>query len=159
MNSFQRLGFELSHLWLAGRSPVAPGTCGSAVAAVAAPFLFMPLPYWARACVLALLLPLGAWAAGCGEKVLGKKDPGGVVVDELAGQWLTYAPFAALSWWGILAGFILFRVFDIAKPWPVKRAETWLPGGWGVMIDDYVAGVFGMICLWGLVLLFPEIFI
>ena len=124
-----------------------PGTCGSFAAAVAAPFVFMPLPYWARTLVLVLVFFIGVAASGKAEELLGVQDPGSAVIDEVFGQWLTYFPFAALSWQGLAAGFILFRIFDITKPWPIRASEDWLPGGWSIMLDDGLAAVYAMVGL------------
>lgn len=139
----------------AGLSPVMPGTCGSLVAAVSAPFVFMPLSLQGRMVVLAALFLAGSIASTRAARLLGKKDPGEVVIDEVLGQWATYAPFAVLSWPGLLAGFVLFRLFDMAKPWPVGASEDWMPGGYGIMIDDVLAAIYAVVCLWGLRLLFP----
>ena len=132
----------------AGISPVMPGTCGSLAAALLAPFAFMPLPFNSRVIVLVALFVAGGIAATRAAALLGKKDPGAVVIDEVLGQWMTYAPFAVLSWQGLLAGFVLFRIFDIVKPWPVKASESWMPGGYGIMIDDVMAAVYAAPCLW-----------
>lgn len=134
-------------LGVAGLSPVAPGTCGSFLALLAAPVLFFPLPLWSRIVLLGLLFWLGGLAATRAEKVLGKKDPSEVVIDELLGQWLTFLPFATPNWQACLLGFGLFRLFDACKPWPVSASETWLPSGFGVMVDDVVAGLMAMCCL------------
>jgi len=132
----------------AGISPIMPGTCGSLVAVVLAPFVFMPLPFSSRLVVLAMLFVAGSIAATRAAALLGKKDPGEVVIDEVLGQWMTYVPFATLSWKGLLAGFVFFRIFDMLKPWPVNASERWLPGGYGIMIDDAVAAVYAASCLW-----------
>nr|WP_147821312.1 phosphatidylglycerophosphatase A [Salidesulfovibrio onnuriiensis] len=138
-----------------GNLPKMPGTWGSLVSAAAAPWLFLPFSLPLRMALLGLVLILGAWAATEAEKALGKKDPGCVIIDELFGQWLTMLPFAALSPAHIAAAFILFRVFDIAKPWPIKRAETLFPKGFGVMIDDGIAGVFAGAILYFLLPFIP----
>lgn len=138
---------HLARLGVAGLSPVAPGTAGSLLAAFAAPWLFLPLGWIGRIAVLALIFVIGALAAGKVEELRGRKDPGEVVVDELLGQWITYLPFAALGPVELGLGFLLFRLFDILKPWPVRASETWLPGGWGVMIDDALAGAYAMAVL------------
>ena len=133
-----------------GRLPLAPGTWGSLLA--------FPL-WWAAggpAAPALTLLPMGflllltAWIA-CeeGEKAWGH-DPGRVVVDEVAGQWVTLAlgPATLLgSWPGWLAAFLLFRLFDIWKPGWVDKAQR-LPGGLGVLADDVLAGLLGAGCLW-----------
>ncbi|MFO7958438.1 MAG: phosphatidylglycerophosphatase A [Candidatus Brocadiia bacterium] len=134
-----------------GYLPVAPGTWASAAAAGV---------YWlvrlgfgnvasAVAAVLCLLtLALGVGAGTRAEKVYGKEDPGHFVLDELAGQWLTYALF----WWGspaltVVTGFLTFRLLDVLKPFPVRRLEK-LPGGWGVMTDDLGAAVYAAVLSW-----------
>ena len=108
-----------------------PGTLGSAVAALF--FALCPVPWWG---VLALAV-VGTWASGRAEILLGGKDPGAVVVDEVLGMWLS---LYALPPSFVLPGFLLFRVVDILKPFPVCAAER-LPGGFGVMADDAVGGV------------------
>ncbi len=131
----------------AGLSPVMPGTCGSLAGMLLAPWVFMPLSFTARAAVLAALFIAGGIASTRAESLLGGKDPGEVVIDEVLGQWLTYLPFAALSGAELFAGFILFRLFDMAKPWPVRASENWAPGGYGVMLDDALAAVYAAGCL------------
>lgn len=134
-------------LGVAGLSPVAPGTCGSLLALLVAPVLFFPLPIPARIALLGLLFWIGGRAATRAEQILGQNDPGQVVIDELVGMWLTLLPFSNPGWVTCVLGFVLFRLFDAAKPWPVSASEHWLPGGYGVMIDDVVAGVMAMLCL------------
>jgi len=131
-----------------GNLPWAPGTWCSLAAAAFAPLLFDPLPLINRSILLLVLFFLGSHAGGRAECVLGEKDPGRVVVDELVGQWLTFLPFASLRPLDLLAGFILFRLFDILKPPPIRASENWLPGGYGVMIDDCLAAVYAMAGLW-----------
>lgn len=134
-------------LGVAGLAPKAPGTWGTAVACILAPFLFLPLNIYWRSIVLIALFVLGGLAATRAEQILHQKDPGQVVIDELVGVWLTMLPFAKAGFWLILASFVCFRVFDIAKPWPIKTSENWLPDGFGVMIDDVLAGIYAMICV------------
>lgn len=130
-----------------GHFPKAPGTWGSLAAIVGAPWLFLPLPLAWRIITLVGILAVGIWACSRAEIVIGKKDPGCVIIDELFGQWLTILFFFSMPIWYIPIGFVLFRIFDIFKPWPVKWAETAFPGGLGVMIDDGVAGLYAMGCL------------
>ena len=87
------------------------------------------------------------WAAGETARQAGMKDPQFVVVDEVVGQWLALAGARALNWKSWLAAFLLFRLFDIWKPFPARQAES-LPGGWGIMADDWVAGIYAGIGLW-----------
>lgn len=142
-----RLALVVARLWLAGRCPRCPGTCGAAVAALFAPLFFLPLSLPLRCVVLVLIFCAGSWAAGRAESILHRKDPGEVVVDELLGQWLTMLPFTVLTLPQVLMAFALFRLFDILKPWPVRASENWLPGGWGIMVDDAVAGLEAMLVL------------
>ena len=148
-----RAVLNLATLWLAGRASKAPGTWGSLVSVFLAVPLFLPLATWARISVLVLIFFAGAWAATRAERFLGLKDPGCVVIDELLGQWVTYLPFAVLSPMEMALGFGLFRLFDIAKPWPVKASEKWLPAGYGIMIDDLFAGCYAAVVLYGIRLL------
>ena len=138
---------RIATLGPAGLAPFAPGTWGSLAAGMLAPFLFLPLPPTLRVLALIAVLAGGTWAAGRAEVVLGRKDPGCIVIDELLGLWVTYLPFATLGTWGLTLGFLLFRLFDILKPWPIKRLERGFPGGFGVMIDDVMAGVYAAACL------------
>jgi len=96
----------------------------------------------------AIVATVGVLAAGLVSKRSGVKDPQFIVIDEVSGQQLTYLlGFVGGSWKYLLLGFILFRVFDIWKPFPARQAES-LPGGWGIMADDWVAGIYAAIGLW-----------
>jgi phosphatidylglycerophosphatase A len=91
---------------------------------------------------------LGVWASGRASKVVRNDDPQFVVIDEVSGQLLAYVvALAPANWKYLLLGFILFRVFDIWKPFPARQAES-LPGGWGIMTDDWVAGIYAALGLW-----------
>ncbi|MGD0907839.1 MAG: phosphatidylglycerophosphatase A [Candidatus Acidiferrales bacterium] len=91
---------------------------------------------------------LGVYVADRAAKYTGKKDPQFVVVDEVSGQMITYfSPLSVLNWKTWLLGFILFRVFDIWKPFPARQAES-LPGGWGIMADDWIAGIYAALGMW-----------
>jgi phosphatidylglycerophosphatase A len=146
-NWIDALRMNLATLGPAGCMRTAPGTWGSLVAAILAPFLFLPLPLWGRIVVVLLLFPFGSWCAGQAERSMCCKDPSCVVVDELWGQWITLLPLAASDTLWIIPAFLFFRFFDIAKPWPVRASEGWLPGGWGIMIDDGLAGLYAMMAL------------
>ena len=154
--------------WLAtagglGLIPIAPGTWGS-LGGLAVAWLFGRAEYetlhiggtefhpWNPLFWWIALSAAGVWAAGSVERSSGKKDPQPVVIDEVSGQWLTLLAgpamfFGPLGWKSFLVGFILFRVFDITKPFPAGRAES-LPGGYGIMADDWVAGGYAALCLW-----------
>ncbi|MGM0423501.1 MAG: phosphatidylglycerophosphatase A family protein [Thermodesulfobacteriota bacterium] len=138
---------QLATLGPLGRIPFAPGTWGSLAAVLAAPWLFAPLPWIWKVIILIALFLLGAWTAGRAEQILGQKDPGSVVVDEFAGQLLVFAICSQASPWQLAAGFVLFRATDILKPWPVGASEAWLPAGFGVMLDDILAGAYAGIIL------------
>jgi phosphatidylglycerophosphatase A len=88
---------------------------------------------------------LGIPAATRVAQESGREDPGHVVIDEVAGQWLTLV-VCRPDWPHALLGLALFRLFDITKPWPIRKLEA-LPGGWGIMLDDLAAGLFGLIAL------------
>ncbi|WP_320170239.1 phosphatidylglycerophosphatase A [Maridesulfovibrio sp.] len=139
---------QIATLGPIGLLPKAPGTWGSAAALIVAPFIFFPLPIPLRVIVLGLLFYFGAQACTAAEKELGKKDPGCVVIDELLGQWVVFLPFPGIVGWQAIAGFVLFRIFDIFKPWPVRASEKWLKDGYGVMVDDLFAGIYAMLVLW-----------
>lgn len=128
-----------------GLIPVAPGTFGS---------LLGPPLVWAlrtipslpgQIVVSILVVAVGVPICGFGERWFRRRDPGGVVYDEIAAFPIVFA-FAPFTWTTAVLGFVLFRLFDIVKPWPVRRLER-LPGGWGVLLDDLAAGLQAAIAL------------
>jgi phosphatidylglycerophosphatase A len=129
--------------WGVGYLPLMPGTFGSLVG-IGVFLLLGSLVF--QVVGVAVATALGIWAASRTEQILRLKDPGKVVVDEVAGQMIALVPvsvFALGKWWIILS-FILFRLFDIFKPYPARRFES-LRGGWGIMMDDLVAGVYAAV--------------
>ncbi len=135
----------------AGYFPVAPGTAGSVVGlalviALRQTSLSSAGLGISLAAVAAVVFALGVWSAGNAEKVFGRVDPGQVVIDEVLGQIITFIATPRISRVGLIAGFILFRIFDIIKPFPAGRAERF-PAGWGIMLDDVVAGLYSLIVL------------
>ncbi|HEY2033856.1 MAG TPA: phosphatidylglycerophosphatase A [Rhizomicrobium sp.] len=129
-----------------GRSPAAPGTAGSIVAL---PFAWLIAATWGRFALMfaaILVLGIGAWACEIYAQKAGKPDPSECVIDEVAGQWIICA-FAPLSIAAYFLAFILFRIFDIVKPWPIRIVERRVPGGLGIMADDVVAALMGSIVL------------
>jgi phosphatidylglycerophosphatase A len=125
----------------------ASGTWGSLVAVLIAPFLvFCPLLIWG-AVVLSFIL--GVWAIPSLIKDQKDKDPGFVVIDELAGQLLVFAfsPYDMLNPIMYLFGFLFFRLFDILKPWPVSFFDKKVHNAWGIMMDDIVAGMYAALAL------------
>ncbi len=132
-----------------GRSPVAPGTVGSAAALLIGIALhrYAELPHWGFAALSAALAVPATWAAGAVAKAGKVKDPGFVVVDEVLGQWIALVGAHAYNWKNYLAAFLLFRLFDIWKPAPVRQLEA-LPGGLGINADDAMAGIYAALVLW-----------
>lgn len=143
-----------------GLSPIAPGTAGSAVALP----IYLALaqgPAWLPWLAIAAAFALGTWAAGRVIRRIGVEDPGVVVIDEFVGQWLALAivdaalrampaHLAAPSTLAtLLAGFLLFRLCDIAKPWPASWADRALDGGFGAMLDDLFAGAWAGVLMVG----------
>lgn len=132
-----------------GRFPVAPGTAGTLVGV---------LLYWCMkdlspavyAFLTSIIFLIGTWAAGRSEVLLGRKDSPSIVIDEIAGYLLAMF-LIPTGWWFVAAGFLLFRVFDIMKPYPLKRFEK-VPGGFGVMLDDIGAGIYTNLALQAAVL-------
>jgi phosphatidylglycerophosphatase A len=139
-----------------GYAPIAPGTAGSLGALLPAWLLShyagWPVYIWPIA-ALGITVP-AMWVAGVAATHAGRKDPGLVVVDEVAGQWLTLAGAQTFSWRVALAAFVLFRVFDIWKPPPVRQLER-LPGGTGIVADDLMAGVYAALVLWAASVFLP----
>ena len=128
-----------------GYLPVAPGTFGSLVG-VGIFWLVRANPPVIIVAILAVIIA-GIWAGSRVEQVSGRKDPGKVVVDEVAGQMIALFPLTLFARWSIgavILSFILFRFFDIVKPYPANRLQD-LDGGMGIMFDDLVAGVYGAV--------------
>jgi phosphatidylglycerophosphatase A len=155
-----RLAYALGTVAGLGYVKPAPGTWGSFVglilyaliARTAGTFYYakkLPLSTTAIALAAAIVIGLlGVWAAGLIEKASLTKDPQFVIIDEVSGQMLALsAAFAPLNWKYLLLGFILFRVFDISKIFPARQAEN-LPGGWGIMADDWIAALQAAVLLW-----------
>jgi phosphatidylglycerophosphatase A len=124
-----------------------PGTAGSLGAIFLAWGLKWLLPHpLAYLAMLIVVISFGIWICQQATRILNVKDPGSVVLDEIAAVLLIYA-IVPWTWWTALAGFVLFRILDISKPWPIRVLER-LPGGWGIMADDlYAGGAVGLI-LW-----------
>lgn len=140
--------FWLASGFGAGLSPVAPGTVGTVVALL--PWLALrQLPLGGYVLALLVAFAIGVWV---GNKViadLGQEDPGVCVWDEFIGLWITLTLVPA-GWYWPLVGFVLFRLFDIWKPWPVSWADQKIKGGLGAMLDDALAGVMALLVLQGM---------
>jgi phosphatidylglycerophosphatase A len=144
-----KLAITLATWFGCGYFPWGPGTVGSlaavAIVAVLEKSLEVGRPLLLTLTIV-ILLP-GIWAATQTSRATGKKDPQIVVIDEVLGQWVTLTGAAVLNWKSFAAGFLLFRIFDIWKPWPVRNLER-LPEGVGIMADDLAAGMYGALILY-----------
>ncbi|MGE0591463.1 MAG: phosphatidylglycerophosphatase A [Vicinamibacterales bacterium] len=147
----RRIGLVVATCGFVGYAPVAPGTFGSAAGLV----LFAALRTWSTSAgevvAVLLLFVVGAWSGTIAERSAGRTDPGIVVIDEVLGMLVTLI-FLPVGVVGAIVGFLVFRVLDIVKPWPARALEH-LPGGWGIMADDAMAGVYGNLLMRVLLLL------
>ncbi len=149
-----RLALFLATAAYCGYFPIAPGTIGSAAGLV----VYL-LVWWTRSpiveiALIAVTFGVGTWAATHAERHFGVTDPGQVVIDEVLGMLVTLA-FIPVGWSAALAGFFLFRVYDVIKPYPANRLEK-LHGGFGIMADDAMAGVYANITLRLVIWLLPR---
>lgn len=130
-----------------GLSRITPGTCGT-LAAVPFYLVFIKLPLWVYLSVLVLSTIIGVHLCGYAAKKLGVHDHGGIVWDEFVGFWLTMIA-VPVGWPWLLAGFVLFRFFDMVKPWPIGWLDKKVHGGVGIMLDDLVAAIMAAVCIHG----------
>ena len=128
-----------------GLAPFAPGTFGTA-AAIPLYLLMAPLSLPLYLALVVVSLVFGVWVCGKAGADLGVHDHGGIVWDEFVGLWITLIAVPA-GWEWIVAGFLLFRLFDIWKPWPIGWADRQVSGGLGVMLDDVIAGLYAWLIL------------
>lgn len=140
-----RLAVFIATVGYCGYFPFAPGTVGSAAGLV-----FYLLVWWTGSPIvevglIAALFAVGVWAGTPAERYFGGVDPGPIVIDEVVGMLITLA-FIPVGWTGALAGFFIFRVYDVIKPYPAGRLEA-LHGGFGVMADDAMAAVYANVSL------------
>ena len=163
-----RVSYLIATAFGLGYLPLAPGTWGS-LGGVAV-YCVMLFPYfsagkdvlispggylkvlllrpWLLPLLVLVIAAVGVWSADLVSRDVGQRDPGIVVIDEVFGQLITYVfGLATANWKYLLLGFILFRVLDIWKPFPARQAES-LPGGWGIMADDSIAGIYAAVGLW-----------
>lgn len=143
MRNSHAVSYILATGFGSGLSPFAPGTAGSAFAIVFVWFMY-PSAWWAQVLLAAAASLVGVWVSAYVSSDLGKKDPSMVVIDEIAGVLICFIG-VPINLWTLLVGFLLFRLFDIWKPGPIGYLES-CPGGWGIMLDDMLAGVFVNIC-------------
>jgi phosphatidylglycerophosphatase A len=136
-----------------GAVPKAPGTAGTLVAVV----IYLLLPQISPLIYVSLLLisfVFGVWICGKTAQDIGIKDPSGIVWDEFVGYWITMF-MAPSGWIWVIIGFVLFRLLDIVKPWPIKWADKQIGGGMGIMLDDVLAGIMAALCMQAIVILLP----
>lgn len=139
-----------------GLSPKAPGTAGSALSLVFFPLLCM-LGLWGSVAFIVVATLFGFWLCGKAADILKVHDHSAIVWDEFVGQWIALLPLLASATWniqtyvGVILAFILFRFFDILKPWPISWCDKHLEGGFGIMVDDLLAGIAAGGILWFIV--------
>jgi phosphatidylglycerophosphatase A len=137
--------------WLAcglgsGLAPKAQGTFGS-LAALLPWLLLRELPAYAWLGIVVAAFAIGVWACDVAGRILGVADHRSIVWDEFVGQWIALLPALLAPWWAVAAGFVLFRLFDVWKPWPIGWFDRRVKGGLGVMLDDVIAGLFAAVVL------------
>jgi len=132
-----------------GYSPVAPGTCGTAVTVPIA-WALAGAPLWGFVAIVVAVILVGVWAAEVADRAWGTHDSGRVVVDEVAGYLATVALVDRADPVVLGVGFVVFRALDIIKPPPIRWIDEYVPGGWGVVLDDVAAGVIGAAIMVGL---------
>ncbi|MBI5194614.1 MAG: phosphatidylglycerophosphatase A [Nitrospirae bacterium] len=131
-----------------GYSPLAPGTAGSLVG-ILLYLLIQNISYSSYITIVVLIFGIGVYISAQAEVIYQKKDCSNIVIDEIAGMLVSLAFFSngpgRIKF--IISGFILFRIFDIIKPFPVRTIDRKLGGGWGIMLDDIMAGVYANLLL------------
>ena len=132
-----------------GALPKAPGTFGT-LAAIPVFLVLAQAPLWLYGVLVVLAFVLGCYLCDWVSRDMGVHDHGGIVWDEFVGFWITMI-LVPVNWMTVVLGFILFRFFDVLKPWPIKWFDQRIHGGIGIMIDDVIAGVFAWVCLQGIV--------
>jgi len=160
-----RFAYALATGFGAGFAPIAPGTLGAiegvalfvAFTALSIRLSLLPASSFVMLALINIaLFAVGVWASNRTCEISGVKDPGLIVIDEVSGQLIALTPLAVSSSVpGVIAAFVLFRLFDIVKPYPIRKLEA-LPSGWGVMSDDALAGVYAgvivaLAALWKLI--------
>jgi len=143
MNFSKKAAVFLATGFYVGNIPFAPGTFGSLLGLPLC-FFLAGIPWPAAITAVALFIALAVWVSNDAARILKRKDPGCIVIDEIAGMMITLVgvPFRLPA---VISGFIVFRILDILKPFPIRRIDQRLSGGVGIVADDVVAGVFANI--------------
>ena len=132
-----------------GLAPKAPGTFGSAFALLFVP-IWLAIGFSNTILAIIIMSLVGIWICGRTADLMGVHDDGRIVWDEFAGQSITFLPLLYLnemSWMWALVGFTLFRLFDVWKPWPIHVIDRQIDGGFGIMLDDIIAGLWAALCI------------
>lgn len=132
-----------------GLAPKAPGTFGSAFALLFVP-IWLAIGFSGTILAVIVMSLIGIYICGQTSKIMGVHDDGRIVWDEFAGQSITFLPLIYLgqmNWIWVLVGFGLFRLFDVWKPWPIRVIDRQVGGGFGIMFDDIIAGIWASICI------------
>jgi phosphatidylglycerophosphatase A len=129
-----------------GASPYAPGTVGTLLG-VPLVYLLSHWSLWVYLIVTVVLIAIGIWVCDKTSKDIGVHDHGGIVMDEVAGYLVTMIA-VPVNVWTLIAAFFIFRFFDIIKPWPIGWIDKQVHGGVGIMVDDLLAGVYGLAVIW-----------
>lgn len=142
----ERFSHFLAFGFGSGLVPRLPGTAGTLVGLA----LYLLLRDWigtyAMLLLIAVTFVIGTWASGATEKSLGAADHGGIVIDEIVAIWLVLIFIPQTAWW-FASAFLLFRIFDILKPWPIRFFERHIPGGFGIMFDDLLAASYTLVVI------------
>ncbi|MCK8601448.1 phosphatidylglycerophosphatase A family protein [Desulfoferrobacter suflitae] len=149
-----RVSIWLAELGGIGKSPFAPGTVASVLTGIPAAYCLSFIPRAWLAAVMLCLFVVACYASEIAERHAGRVDPGAIVIDELFGYLVTVIGFP-LGWKPILLGLILFRLFDILKPWPIGLLNKEIPGGIWIVLDDAAAGGCARLVLWMTLMIWP----
>ena len=151
LNGLDKIVYSLGVGLGSGLSPKAPGTAGSLAVLVLVP-LWVWLGFYPSLLIMLVMSVIGIWICGRTAEIMHVHDDGRIVWDEFAGQSIALLPLIWLSqmnWWCVLLAFGLFRLFDIWKPWPIGYADRQMHGGFGIMMDDILAGIIAAAILYG----------
>ena len=150
MSAFERFIVFCGVGFGSGLAPKAPGTFGSAFALIFIP-IWLAFGFLHTILAIVLMSLIGIYICGKTAQIMQVHDDGRIVWDEFAGQSISFLPliyFGQMSLFWVLIGFVLFRIFDIWKPWPINVVDRQVSGGIGIMLDDIIAGIWAAICIW-----------